>query len=136
LKSTNRPSADAKPFEFKLNNDYPTLYRQGNEQQRLELFSQVSQEENKYREIFAQDRNSTLISDPHVMLIDVHKDYDIFNSEEESQQEKHIPRVFELQRNSATKSPDLGSKPAIVPHKEFLHNFATFTEDSLRYINW
>lgn len=128
-----KDNSQATPFEFKLKNDFPALYRQANAEQRSELFSQVSIEENKYREIFAQDRNSSLIADPHVMLLDVHKEYDIFKNEEQTESEKKIPRVFESSTTATSKS---SIENSVVSHQDFLKNFAVFTEDSLRYINW
>ena len=45
---------------------------------RGELFERAKEEENRYRELFAQERNSKELEDPHAMLIDPHQWQEIF----------------------------------------------------------
>ena len=128
-------------LEFKIKNDYPALIKEvlknNDEQKKSELFDQVWSEEDKYREIFAQDRSSPTISDPHVMLIDTFKHHEIFqNLIQETDTEKQVPRIFAKQHNKAVQEIINKSATCIVDHKEFLRNFTVFTEDVLRYINW
>ena len=56
------------------------MYRkaQNNPDERDKLFNTVKDEENLYRELFAQDRLSTELDDPHALLVDVHENEDIF----------------------------------------------------------
>lgn len=47
--------------ELKIKNNYPTFFRNTSADKRSELFTQVVDEENRYRELFAQERDSPLL---------------------------------------------------------------------------
>ena len=93
-------------------------------------FNDIIEEENGYRELFAQIRDSPIISDNHLMLIDVYKNKDIFNYAKWSKEEEELPKVFPL------KSEELKDGPCIVEKKEFERNFVVFGEDQFKYMNW
>jgi hypothetical protein len=89
----------------KVGNDYPDYYRKhcGNYAEKNAVFKKVVEEENwcvnnftkfdaideyfRYREIFAQDRTSKELNDPHVMLVPAHEHMDIFKIVQETPQE-------------------------------------------------
>ncbi len=48
-----------------------------NTEPKLKLFEQVIDEENKYRELYAQERDSAVLADPHLMMIDAHANMDV-----------------------------------------------------------
>src|SRR5689334_10211872 len=73
----------------KIGNDYPDFFRHASSfEEKQRLFQAVVDEENRYkhlhidlvhnnhldryREVFAQDRDSKAISDPHLMLVKPH----------------------------------------------------------------
>ena len=45
---------------------------------RVELFEKVKAEENRYRELYAQERDSQELEDPHALLLDPHSCQNIF----------------------------------------------------------
>lgn len=59
--------ADAakEPVELKIKNNYPTFFRNTPADKRSELFTQVVDEENRYRELFAQERDSPVLDGRH-----------------------------------------------------------------------
>jgi hypothetical protein len=65
---------------LEIKNTYPELYRQVKDEPvaKAQLFEKAKAEENKYRELFAQERESPELSDPHILLIDPHKNQDVF----------------------------------------------------------
>jgi len=81
--------------------------------------------------VFAQDRNSPNIADPHLLLIPVHENKDIFTYQKEFPEEKNLPFIFP--RGDKKKQP---GNSAIVSEKEFQRNFELFTESQLRFLNW
>lgn len=66
--------------DISIRRTYPDLYRKivNDPDERASLFQKVKDEENIYRELFAQERDSKELSDPHALLIDVHENKDIF----------------------------------------------------------
>jgi hypothetical protein len=97
--------------------------------EKQKLFQGVIDEENTYREMFAQDRDNAALNDPHLMLVPVHDNKDIFLYQEESPEEAKIPHVFPIDR----KTP---GTTCVVNPKEFSRNLDVFTESTLRFINW
>lgn len=60
-------------------------------------------EENKYRELYAQDRKNKILDDPHLMMINAHQNADIFQYVQETEKEQKIPRIFQKQKVSVIK---------------------------------
>ena len=60
-------------------------------------------EENKYRELYAQDRKNKILDDPHLMMINAHQNADIFQFVQETEEEQKIPRIFQKQKVSVIK---------------------------------
>jgi len=111
---------------------YPEHYRKHrNDRDELnKLYQQVVDEENCYRELFAQDRDNSLLKDPHAMLIPVHKNDDIyFYGSNPPEQEKFTLFPLGEKRKPA-------GLPCIVGAPEFRRNFEVFSEFQLRYLNW
>lgn len=94
------------------------------------MFAEVIEEENGYRELFAQVRDSPILSDNHLMLVDVFSDENLFKYAHLSKEEEELPKVFTL------KEPKPAGASAIVDKKEFERNFSIFSEDQLKYLNW
>ena len=70
------------------------------------------------------------------MMLQAHKETDIFKYAAESDEEKNLPRIFEKQQKTATVAKQDVGTPCIVDQKEFARNFSVFTEDQLRFVNW
>ncbi|PRP87864.1 ankyrin repeat protein [Planoprotostelium fungivorum] len=94
---TERPSKDYVVEYPKVLNDSST---------KLKLFDQLCTEENWYRELYAQKRDSSILDDPHLNLIDVHATpSSFFNVYEEDEKEKAIPRLFSEGPTSTVEIP-------------------------------
>eukprot|EP01091_Cochliopodium_minus_P014082 TRINITY_DN470_c0_g2_i1.p1 TRINITY_DN470_c0_g2~~TRINITY_DN470_c0_g2_i1.p1 ORF type:complete len:1824 (-),score=771.42 TRINITY_DN470_c0_g2_i1:113-5584(-) len=120
-------------FVPKIKNDYPKLYTGIKKyEEKKKLFDDIIDEENGYRELFAQTRDSPIISDNHLMLIDVFKNNEIFKYAKWSKEEEELPKVFPIKKELL--KPENGS--CIVDSKEFERNFNVFSEDQLRFLNW
>lgn len=113
--------------QLKVGSKYPQFFRSATGP-KDELFTQVVDEENKYREIFAQDRNSPVLNDPHLMLVDVHANSDIFVFEK---QPATLPLLFAL---GDRQKP--AGQSCIVDARTFKRNFELFTEYQLRELDW
>ena len=57
---------------------YTKLFEELGADGRTQLLEAVKNEENRYREIFAQDRESLELKDPHVLLLNPHECQNIF----------------------------------------------------------
>jgi hypothetical protein len=67
------------------------------------------------------------------MVIDAHKNMDIFHYAKETEEEKKIPRIFETQQQRV---PAASTGLCINDPKEFSRNFSIFMEDQLKFLNW
>ncbi|PRP85402.1 hypothetical protein PROFUN_06948 [Planoprotostelium fungivorum] len=151
-----------------VSKDYIEAYQQvkGNYEEKFRLFDQLREEENWYREVFAQQRDSDVLNDPHLCLVPAHDvPSDFFKVVEQSKQEKNLPRIFgeewaEKRRQSKAsdailneddavegdeETADTSEIPAavrtdtassIVSESEFHKQFDIFTEGQFRYFNW
>ncbi|PRP88491.1 ankyrin repeat protein [Planoprotostelium fungivorum] len=151
-----------------VSKDYIHTYEQvkGNFEEKFRLFDQLREEENWYREVFAQQRDSEVLNDPHLCLVPAHDvPSDFFKIVEQSEQEKNLPRIFgeewaETRRQSKAsnaivneddeveedqETPEKAEIPAavrtdtassIVSESEFHKQFDIFTEGQFRYFNW
>jgi hypothetical protein len=86
----------------------------------------------RYREVFAQDRESKDLNDPYLNLVDAHENLDIFKIIKETPEEAAYPRVFPVPKELKRQAGD----QCIVDGKEFDRNFDVFTEAQLRFLNW
>jgi hypothetical protein len=80
-KRTKEESLDAPVASvLEIKNTFPELYRKVRDDpvSRARLFEKAKAEENRYRELFAQERDSPELENPHILLINPHKDEDIF----------------------------------------------------------
>ena len=119
-----------------IKNDYPALYRAAVAQgaaARLEILSQAALEENRYRELFAQERETAdEIRDPRLMMVSVHDHMDIFHAIEPSELERASPRLFALDDDRRI-AP---GAPVVASRADFVRNFELFTEGQLRFLDW
>ena len=130
------PKKEKKDVE-RIGKAYPDLFKKcaGNFQAKRDLFEKVIDEENwsgyflvkfdgnRYRELFAQKRDSKELADPYLLLVPAHDHDDIFKIQKELPEELNQPQVFKLGEN---KKP--AGTEGIVPAKEFDRNFDIFTE--------
>lgn len=72
-------TSSTSPNKISIRRNYAELYRKAQStKERIELFNQAKEEENIYRELFAQERTSPELEDKHAMLINTHENEDIF----------------------------------------------------------
>eukprot|EP01098_Paradermamoeba_levis_P016150 TRINITY_DN853_c0_g2_i3.p1 TRINITY_DN853_c0_g2~~TRINITY_DN853_c0_g2_i3.p1 ORF type:complete len:384 (-),score=105.41 TRINITY_DN853_c0_g2_i3:1123-2172(-) len=76
----------------------------------------LREEEDHYRQLFAQDRNHSSLNNPHVLLIDAFKNSQLFRFEREDDKEKAIPKVLTQFNRAEGKS----GQASIVSKSEFL----------------
>ena len=87
----------------------------------------------RYRELFAQERDTAVeIRDPHLMMVPVHDNLDIFNAIEPSEIERASSRLFALHDDRRIPA----GTPTVVSHADFVRNFELFTEGQLRFLDW
>jgi len=94
-------------------------------EKKQKLFQSVIDSENRYRELFAQERNNKLISDPHVGLLSVFDNEDQFNFVKLTPKEKKLPTMFPIPEEE--RDGRIGEK-SIVSKNEFKTNWSVFTE--------
>eukprot|EP01126_Amoeba_proteus_P055454 TRINITY_DN6887_c0_g3_i3.p1 TRINITY_DN6887_c0_g3~~TRINITY_DN6887_c0_g3_i3.p1 ORF type:complete len:1928 (-),score=499.26 TRINITY_DN6887_c0_g3_i3:166-5883(-) len=115
----------------KITEDYATNFRAARKPEEIRsLFNQVVEEENGYREVFAQERDSTILNNPYLMLVDVHKEEDIFRITEDVYE--NLPHVFPHAVGCRKKV----GEPCIVSKDEFRRNLKLFSEGQLKDLNW
>eukprot|EP01114_Cavostelium_apophysatum_P012914 TRINITY_DN3012_c0_g1_i4.p1 TRINITY_DN3012_c0_g1~~TRINITY_DN3012_c0_g1_i4.p1 ORF type:complete len:568 (+),score=114.98 TRINITY_DN3012_c0_g1_i4:34-1737(+) len=90
--------------------------------------------EDRFRKLFAIDRNSDELRDPHLMLINVFNDEnaDMFSYTEGDKNEQSIPRLFTY----AKQPRNAGVRTVVDSKEEFCRRFDIFTERQLSDINW
>lgn len=94
--------------------------------------------------MFAQERDSDILDDPYLMLVDVHQEKDIFvhatTPEDVSDEpgvstntsQDALPKVFPIKPEQKHSNGDR----SVVDAREFQRNFDIFTEYQLRFLNW
>lgn len=84
-----QPPPPKKIVEVKIKNDFIKHFKEcsGSFDKEVELMQQVVDEENHFRELFAQSRDSPILDDPYLMLINAHEDNGIFTVPEKSEKE-------------------------------------------------
>eukprot|EP01128_Nolandella_sp_AFSM9_P004727 TRINITY_DN2170_c0_g2_i1.p1 TRINITY_DN2170_c0_g2~~TRINITY_DN2170_c0_g2_i1.p1 ORF type:complete len:809 (-),score=217.66 TRINITY_DN2170_c0_g2_i1:6-2393(-) len=87
-------------------------------------------EEDRIRNLFAEQPNHPDISDPHVMLSNVYSGSQSFDYAPETEEEKSVPKILTQKR----KRNLTGS--AIVDKATFLTRFAEFTQGVFKGLDW
>ena len=110
-----------------MKENYASLYSQvqGDSTKRQELFSAAVAEENYYRELFAQERDSQTLNENYLFMLNVFKNPEIFQHVKESEEEAKIPKLHTIEVSKKEGA-------AVVSHKQFTRQFELFTEHQLR----
>eukprot|EP01117_Protostelium_nocturnum_P006255 TRINITY_DN2256_c0_g3_i1.p1 TRINITY_DN2256_c0_g3~~TRINITY_DN2256_c0_g3_i1.p1 ORF type:complete len:1398 (+),score=544.34 TRINITY_DN2256_c0_g3_i1:123-4316(+) len=103
----------------------------------------LKSEEDYYRKLFATNRNHNALKDPHLLLINVHKNMDLFFLELDEEIDT-IPKLCTAAVSSRTKFlmsvdgavPNLNYDCTVVDQPTFFHNFNVFTEGQLVHLDW
>eukprot|EP01122_Echinamoeba_exundans_P015092 TRINITY_DN7025_c1_g1_i1.p1 TRINITY_DN7025_c1_g1~~TRINITY_DN7025_c1_g1_i1.p1 ORF type:complete len:798 (+),score=227.94 TRINITY_DN7025_c1_g1_i1:99-2492(+) len=91
---------------------------------------EMIERENHYRQLFAENPNSSEIQDPHLMLINVFDHSNEFNYQDESDDERRVPKLL-------TQNRKLGLQgPAVVDKTEFKKRWDEFTLGILNGLDW
>ncbi|KAJ3443233.1 ankyrin repeat ph and sec7 domain containing protein secg-related [Anaeramoeba flamelloides] len=119
-------------MEIEFTDNYPDLYRKAiNSPEDLNnLFEKTRNEENKFRELFAKKRESEVLKDDKLMLVNAFENFDIFKGLPETEDEKKIPRAFPNEKPVDPKVSNINTK------KDFLNNFLVYSERQLDYLDW
>ena len=89
--------------------------------------------ENIWRQLFAQDPNSSIISDPHLGLTSVFDNVERFKFAQEDADERSQPKILTFWR------PDfaaLEGKPSIVDQATFMRRWTEFTHGAFEGMCW
>eukprot|EP01090_Pellita_catalonica_P000570 TRINITY_DN10390_c0_g1_i2.p1 TRINITY_DN10390_c0_g1~~TRINITY_DN10390_c0_g1_i2.p1 ORF type:complete len:665 (-),score=119.73 TRINITY_DN10390_c0_g1_i2:35-2029(-) len=95
----------------------------------------IIQEEDRYRRMFAEERESSQLDDPHLLLLDVFdQSEEQWKFKEETAEEKMVPHLLNHWRKA---EPVEFEKRAIVAtQKEFEKNFDEFTGGMFKGMDW
>eukprot|EP01119_Soliformovum_irregulare_P017405 TRINITY_DN516_c0_g1_i3.p1 TRINITY_DN516_c0_g1~~TRINITY_DN516_c0_g1_i3.p1 ORF type:complete len:1681 (+),score=670.06 TRINITY_DN516_c0_g1_i3:13-5055(+) len=126
-----KPEPKSQKTVEKIGHKYLDLFRDAQKDVKKEkqLLEKVIEEENWYRELFARERDSKELQDPHLMLVPVLDNEASFRYQP---LEEDVPQVFPVDEALRKKAGD----PIIVDRKEFERNFKIFTERQLEELNW
>eukprot|EP01114_Cavostelium_apophysatum_P011331 TRINITY_DN2554_c0_g1_i1.p1 TRINITY_DN2554_c0_g1~~TRINITY_DN2554_c0_g1_i1.p1 ORF type:complete len:745 (+),score=183.66 TRINITY_DN2554_c0_g1_i1:494-2728(+) len=92
--------------------------------------------EDRWRQLFCEDPDSYEIKDMHLGLVNVFESRDSFRYEQETAEEKSVPKLLTKRRRANLESLCEDREYSVVEREEFMAAWKTFTQDIFEGLDW